>query len=86
MINRLAALPVIFLVSLPAAAGNYLPDNGGTLECPQTVLKNGSFKLDKGEGSVSERIALTPNRRERRKWRLRVFDNDLPLLYRADSR
>ncbi|SCW89423.1 hypothetical protein SAMN02927900_06283 [Rhizobium mongolense subsp. loessense] len=45
MINRLAALPVIFLVSLPAAAGNYRPDNGCTLAYPQSALKNGSVKL-----------------------------------------
>ncbi|MFA1623656.1 hypothetical protein ACDY96_12745 [Rhizobium mongolense] len=61
MIKRLAALPVIFLVSLPAAAGNYRPDNGCTLDYPQSVLKNGSFKLDKEKGSGSESIALTPN-------------------------
>ncbi|MBB4277337.1 hypothetical protein [Rhizobium mongolense] len=60
MINRLAALPVIFLVSLPAAVGNYRPANGCTLDYPQSVLKNGSFKLDKEKGSGSESIALTP--------------------------
>ncbi|OWK25231.1 hypothetical protein AJ87_12500 [Rhizobium yanglingense] len=52
MINRLAALPVIFLVSLPAAAGNYRPDNGCTLDYPQSVLKNGSFKLNRRKAPV----------------------------------
>lgn len=52
---------MIFLVSLPAAAGNYRPDNGCTLDYPQSVLKNGSFKLNKEKGSGSESIALTPN-------------------------
>jgi hypothetical protein len=52
---------VIFLVSLPAAAGNYRPDNGCTLDYPQSVLKNGSFKLDKEKGSGSQSIALSPN-------------------------
>ncbi|AJD41295.1 hypothetical protein C9413_18315 [Rhizobium sp. SEMIA 4085] len=83
MLNRLAALPVIFLVSLPAAAGNYRPDNGRTLDYPQSVLKNGSFKRDK---KVGEHSAHPEYRCESRKRRLRVFDEDLPLLCRPDSR